>query len=120
MPARVDKLALEDPFLDRRTKLLPCQIEMLHWWKGKGKQGKELAKMFHVSQTLICFILHPKKHEKNLKQRAKAGGSKKYYNKDKHREYVYKSRAYKAKEVKEFLHNDDKPHLPPVEIDWGI
>jgi len=79
MPYKTDKMKLNSPFLDRRTKLLPCQKEMVVYWTEKGLSQRKLAKMFNVSRRLITFIQDPKKKEKDLQNRAERGGSKIYY-----------------------------------------
>lgn len=79
MPYKTEKLKLGSPFLDLRIKLLPCQKEMVLHWTKEGLSQRQLAKMFKVSRRLITFIQDPKKHEKNLENRAARGGSKIYY-----------------------------------------
>jgi transposase-like protein len=56
---------------------------------------RQLAREYGVSRRLITFIIDPKKHEENLQRRKEAGGSKKYYDKDKHKEAIKKHRRRK-------------------------
>lgn len=79
MPYKTEKLKLGSPFLDLRTKLLPCQKEMVLYWSEQGLSQRQLAAMFKVSRRLITFIQDPQKKVKDLENRAARGGSKIYY-----------------------------------------
>lgn len=100
MPYKTDTVALADPFLKRSLKLLPCQKQMVLYWHGQGLSQRALARLFHVSRRLITFIIDPDKHAENLKRRNERGGSKLYYQKDKHNEAVKTHRTYKHKTLK--------------------
>jgi transposase len=100
MPYLVTKIRIDCPFLDRRTKLLPCQKEMVVYYSNLGFSQRKIAAMFNVSRRLITFIVDPEKHKKNLEARADRGGSSSYYNKDKHREYTKKHRRDKHERLK--------------------
>lgn len=95
MPNRRDKVALENPFLDRRRKLLPCQIEMIKVYHTSGTSINKLAKDFKVNKRLIQFILFPERLKKNKELRSDRGGSQIYYDKDKHTEAIKSLRHYK-------------------------
>ena len=95
MPHKTDTVALADPFLKRSCKLLPCQKEMVFWWRNQGFSQRKLAAMFHVSKRLIQFILDPEKHRQNLLRRDERGGTSQYYDKEKHCAAVRKHRNYK-------------------------
>lgn len=103
MPYKTAKIKIDCPFLDRRTKLLPCQREMVKYWRKQGASQRELAKMFSVSRRLITFVLDEEKHKKNLERRRELGGSKAYYNKDKHRESIKKHRRDKYNRLKDTI-----------------
>lgn len=98
MPYKTDKLKLDCPFLDRRTKLLPCQKQMVRWWYDQGTSITQIAKMFKVNKRLIQFELFPERKKKNLQDRIDRGGSKIYYKGGKewaetmkdHRKYKHK------------------------------
>jgi len=79
MPYKTEKVKLDCPFLDRRTKLLPCQKEMMIYWHNEGLSQRKLASMFNVSRRLVIFTTQPEKHNKNLQARIDRGGSKIYY-----------------------------------------
>ena len=101
MPAKVDNQTIGDPFLDRRTKLLPCQKEMVVWWsKNKSLSSRQLAAMFNISRRTIQFILDPEKLIKNKEARNARGGSKVYYDRTENSESMRKHRAYKKKILK--------------------
>jgi len=79
---------------DRRVKLTPEQKLEILLLKGKYTQ-QELADRFGVSRRTISFIHNPESLEKNLQRRKERGGNKRYYNKEKHREYMAKYRKRK-------------------------
>lgn len=95
MPYKTEKIALNDAFLKRSTKLLPCQKEMILYWGNKGLSQRKIAKMFNVSRRLIIFILFPDKLKANKEARKDRGGSMIYYKKDKHKEAINSLRKHK-------------------------
>ena len=97
MPYKVETLAINDAFLKRSAKLIPCQKEMVIYWHNRGLSQRKLAALFNVSRRLITFIIDPAKHTDNLERRRERGGSKQYYNKDKHTEAIKEHRKYKHK-----------------------
>lgn len=80
--------------LDRRVKLSDSQKEEILNLKETATQV-EVAKAYSVSRRMIQFIWYPEKLEENKKRRAERGGSKQYYDKDKHRVSMKEHRAYK-------------------------
>lgn len=96
MPAKADKVTIADPFLDRRTKLLPCQKEMVIWWNDHTDATQtQIAKMFKVDRRTISFIIDPQSHIENLKRRKERGGTKQYYNKEQHAASIKEHRHHK-------------------------
>jgi hypothetical protein len=96
MPYRREKIALNDPFLDRRRKLLPCQEEMVHYWyKVLGVSINKISRDFKVNKRLIQFILFPERKKKNVELRNARGGSQIYYNREEHNAAVKSLRQYK-------------------------
>jgi transposase len=79
MPYLTEKIPIDCPFLDRRTKLLPCQKERVLMLSKEGYSQRKLAAMFNVSRRLITFIIDPKKKERNYQCRLVNGGSSQYY-----------------------------------------
>ena len=103
MPFKTDKISINCPFLDKRTKLLPCQKEMVVHYHQQGFSQRKLAAMFNVSRRLIQFLTDPDKQLKNLEARRDRGGSMAYYDKKKHRDYVKKHRRNKYEKLKDTL-----------------
>lgn len=97
MPYKTDKQALNDPFLKRSAKLIDCQRQMVHYWHARGMSIRAISKLFRVNKRLIQFILFPEREERNKELRKARGGSKPYYDKEKHREVMKEHRRYKYK-----------------------
>ena len=99
MPYKTERIKFDCPFLDRRTKLLPCQKEMMMYWHLQGLSQRKIAAMFSVSRRLVIFYTQPEKLKKNLEARSDRGGSKAYYKGGKewaetireHRKYKYET-----------------------------
>jgi hypothetical protein len=100
MPSKTDSIALGDKFLKRNVKLLDCQKEMIKHWYSLGHSINALARMFKVNKRTIQFILFPERLERNKKLREQRGGTKIYYDKDKHREATKEHRNYKKQVLK--------------------
>lgn len=100
MPYKTEKLAIADPFLSRRVKLLPCQREMIHFWYARGLSINKLAKLFNVNKRLIQFELFPERKKKNIELRRDRGGSAIYYNREENNEAQREHREYKQKILK--------------------
>jgi hypothetical protein len=96
MPSKIDKIIIDDAFLKKSAKLLPCQKEMIVYWNNRGSSQRKLALMFNVSRRLIQFILDPSKHQANLEARKERGGSKIYYKREKHTKATKEHRKYKT------------------------
>lgn len=95
------KLSKED---DRRIKLNDEDKEEIKKLYDTGMfSQRKLAKMYGVSRRSIQFIIDPeklKKNRENFSERQKDG---RYYNKEKHREYIKEYR-----ERKKQLYNEGK------------
>ena len=65
MPYQSEKKALLDPFLDRRTKLLPCQRERLLRLREAGGTYQEVADVMGVSKRSAYFVVNPEKKAEN-------------------------------------------------------
>lgn len=82
--------------LDRRVKLtLENRAEIKLLYASGGYSQRQLARMFDVSRRLITYYIDDKRleHHKKLAQIRRL--DKRYYDKDKHREYTKKHRRYK-------------------------
>ena len=96
MPSRQDKTPLQSAFLKRSAKLLPCQKERIFKMHNNENYGiNQLARMFKVNKRSIQFICYPERAERNRQLREDRGGSKKYYNREKHTEAIKSLRDYK-------------------------
>lgn len=96
MPAKADKYTLKSPFLSKRVKLLPCQKERIKRMHEIENYGiRQLARMFKVNRRLIQFICYPEREEANKAARAKRGGSKIYYKREKHTKAMKEHRNHK-------------------------
>lgn len=85
MPRKTDTIAINDYFIDGRTRMLPCQKEHCIQLYSEGMGIRALARLFKVDKRLIQFLLFPDRKKKNMEDRAKRGGTKQYYDKEKHR-----------------------------------
>ena len=92
-------IPIKNKDLDRRIKLSDLQKEEILDLKNKATQIS-VAKAYGVSRRTIQFIWFPEQLEENKQRRAERGGSKQYYDKDKHNLSMKEHRAYK-KELKE-------------------
>ena len=99
MPAIVDNERIDDLFIDGRSKLLPCQREMVLYHRALGASQRDLAKIFKVSRRLITFVLNPEALVQNKARREQRGGSSQYYDKEKNTASAKKHRA-KKKSIK--------------------
>ena len=92
MPYKSTGIKIAGTKFDRRRKLTEDQKDEIRKI-GTTMSQRELAKKFNVSRRLIVFILYP--------ERLKPVDNSKYYDKDKHREYMKSHRHYKQKLYKE-------------------
>jgi len=82
--------------LDKRVKITDKDRDKIReLYAAGGTSHRKLAIEFGVSKRLIQFILNPEKHQENLDKRKERGGSKMYFNKDKHTDAMKKHRRYK-------------------------
>jgi len=71
------------------------------WVSGTNTASiHSLSKLFRVSRRTIQFILYPERQAKNLEDRAKRGGTKQYYDREKNNAYMKTHRQYKHKTLK--------------------
>lgn len=104
MPYKTEKLKLDSHFIDKRTKMLPCQKERaIAIYKEELMSIRGLARMFKVNKRTIQFILFPDRLKKNIKDREERGGWKQYYEKSKNNQYMKKHRSGKHKLLTKLL-----------------
>lgn len=97
MPNKFDNIPIKCPFLDKRTKILPCQRWMVGFMHSQNCSINSIARFYGVNKRLIQFILFPDRKKKNIEYREKRGGSVAYYKKEKQREYMRTHRKNKRK-----------------------
>lgn len=96
MPYLSEKIKIEGTEFDRRIKLTDDDKKTIIWLHEEEKiSQRKLAIQFNVSRRLIQFVLDPEKLVKNKEKRKARGGSKQYYDKDKHRESIKDTRNRK-------------------------
>jgi hypothetical protein len=101
MAIKLDKQPLQSSFLKRNVKLLPCQKDRIFKMHHSENFGiNQLGRMFKVNKRSIQFICYPERAERNKQLREDRGGSKKYYNREKHTEAVKSLREYKKQVFK--------------------
>lgn len=97
MPSIVDKIKIGDESLDRRRVVTDADKATIRLQYATGDYSqRQLAGMYGCSRRTIQFILDPAKLVENKQRRAERGGSKKYYDKDKHAQSIREHRAYKG------------------------
>lgn len=105
MPYITDRLAIKDPFLDKRVKLIPCQKEMVIFHYKNGMSINKIAKLFNVSKRLIQFEIFPERKAIDLQNRLDRGGSMIYYKGGKEwAEQIKNHRKYKYNLLKNTIH----------------
>lgn len=93
MPYKIEKVKLPRE-LDRRVKLTDQERDEIKEnidWLSQRK----LAQKYKVSRRLISFIQDPSKLERVRDQYKERRKDWRYYNKEKHREYIKGTRKYK-------------------------
>lgn len=53
MPYITDTKALNDPFLKRSAKLLPCQKEMIVWWGDRGSLKQKMKNTTTIKAAML-------------------------------------------------------------------
>lgn len=107
MPYKCEQKGILIPTeLKRSAKLTADQkLEILFLHKRDGISQRQLARDYKVSRRLIGFIVNPESQKANYAQRVATGGSKQYYDREKHTEAMrdhrrYKNDLYKSDRIK--------------------
>lgn len=96
MPSKIDKIPIDNQKHDKRVKLSDGDREGIREEYACGNISQNgLAKKYGVSKRLIQFVLNPDKQEIARKQFLERQKDGRYYNKDKHREYMKEHRGHK-------------------------
>lgn len=88
------KVIPKQPQTDRRIKLTEQQKDEIRATIGMSQ--RELAALYGVSRRTIQFVKNPDSLAENIARRNERGGSMKYYDKEKHRQYMKKHRNHKS------------------------
>ncbi len=83
--------------LKRSAKLTDSDKEEIRhrYLNVGGVSQRQLAREYDVSRRLIVFCIYPERQKENYQNRVDKGGSKQYYDKDKHTTAMRKHRQYK-------------------------
>ena len=95
MPSKCDKFVINNEVLDKRVKLLQSDKEAIKMEYSKGASIRGLSREYNVSKRTIQFILFPERLVTNKHHREQRGGSRLYYDKDKHAKAMSDHRQYK-------------------------
>lgn len=96
VPSKLDKVPIDNPKHDKRVKLSNEDRDNIREEYVCGNISQNgLAKKYGVSKRLIQFVLYPEKQEVARKQFLERQKDGRYYNKDKHREYMKQHREHK-------------------------
>jgi len=80
---------------DKRRKLTDRDKAVIRDLHGDGQSIHSLSREYQVSRRTIQFVVYPERLDRNKELREKRGGTKVYYDKDKHKEYTKTHRHYK-------------------------
>jgi len=108
MPYKFEKTPINNPKLDKRVKLTDEDKEHIREEYATGLISQRgLAEKYGVSRRLIQFTLNPEKHEAQKQQYAERRKDGRYYDKDKHKDYVKKHRSHKKELFENGLLKDE-------------
>ena len=98
MPYKSEKIIIDHSQYDKRIRLTEQQKEEIRKeYKTGLATHRSLAEKYKVSKKTIYNILNHEKYLKQLEQNKINKHSQKYYNKEKHKEYIKQHRRYKQK-----------------------
>lgn len=96
MPFKSEKIIIDHTENDKRIKLTDEQREKIREEYSTGLiSHRNLAKKYNVNRKTIYNILHPNKYQEQLEKNKEEKHSQKYYDKEKHKEYIKEHRRYK-------------------------
>lgn len=96
MPSKLDKVPINNPKLDKRVKLTDEDKDnIVKEYESGGISITSLGKKYGVSKRLIQFTLFPERKEKAKERYSENRKDGRYYDKDKHKEYMKKHREHK-------------------------
>lgn len=96
MPFKSEKIKIQGTQFDKRVKLTIEDKELIKWLREEEEISyQKLANQFKVSKRTIIFICKPETLQACKDARVKRGGSKIYYEKEKHTKAIKEHRKYK-------------------------
>lgn len=96
MPYKSEKIIIDHTANDKRIRLTDEQKQKIkEEYATSLISQRALAKKYNVDRKTIYNILHPDKYQEQLKANQENKHSQKYYNKEKHKEYIKNHRRYK-------------------------
>lgn len=98
MPYKSESVKIAGTKHDRRRKLSDQDKKDIRENKA-GLSQRKLAALYGVSRRSIVFAMYPERRQANYDLRVKNGGSKQYYDKDKHTKSIREHRRYKQELV---------------------
>lgn len=96
----VDKKKLPREY-NRRVKLTSTDLQNIEKWYLEGCSITSIAKEIGCSKRLVQFKLFPERLKRNINLRNKRGGSKIYYDREKHNQSIKNLREYKKQLIEE-------------------
>jgi hypothetical protein len=98
MPYKSEKIKIEHTQHDKRIRLSEAQKQAIKKEYATGlATHRSLAEKYRVDRKTIYNILNHDKYLKQLEDNKINKHSQKYYNKDKHKDYIKTHRQYKQK-----------------------
>jgi predicted DNA-binding protein (UPF0251 family) len=108
MPYKFEKIPINNPKNDKRVKLTDEDRDNIREEYASGLISQNnLAKKYGVSKRLVQFILNPEKQEIAKQQFAERQKDGRYYDREKHNEYVRSHREHKKDLYNKGLLKDD-------------
>lgn len=95
MVSIADEIRVAGTKYDRRRRLTEEDREDIKRDHAAGDSVHAIARRYGVSRRLVQFILYPERHEENKARRRARGGSRAYYDREKHTEAMRRHRAHK-------------------------
>lgn len=95
MSYKSEKIIIAKTKYDKRIKLTDEDKLVIKRLHSKGFAIRALARLYSVDRRSIQYLVRPGLLEHHKELRKLRGGSKIYYDKERHRKYIMKHRRYK-------------------------
>lgn len=100
------RIATLDKSEDKRVRLTPEDKEDIRQMRREGQSIRGMARLYGVSKRLIQFTVSPERLEHNYQLRLERGGSKIYYQREKHTSAMRRHRQHKREVYERIAGND--------------